>query len=191
MVDPLETLGYAVNELHGVVASMDDSQMSTVTNCAPWTVRQLASHALNNQLLWAGLVTDEHLVSMEDTMAAVPCEGDLVPIADDVVARVSKMWATEGVMERICATPFGEVPGSVVILFPTVDAAAHSWDLAISVGRAFEFVPEAIPAISAVVEATCTDAAREMGLIRAATTPPADATATEGLMALAGRTIPR
>jgi hypothetical protein len=30
-----------------------------------------------------------------------------------------------------------------------------------------------------------------MGLIRPPTTPPEDATATEGLMALAGRTIPR
>ena len=74
-MDPLETLMYAVNELHGAVASIDDAQMSIVTNCAPWTVRQLASHALNNQLLWAGLVADEHLVSMQDTMAGVPREG--------------------------------------------------------------------------------------------------------------------
>ena len=190
-MDQLETLLYAVNELHGVVASIDDAQMDTVTNCAPWTVRQLASHALNNQLLWAGLVTDQHLVSMQDTMAAVPREGDLLPIADDVLAGVSRMWATDGVMERIYATPFGELPGSVVILFPTVDAAAHSWDLATSLHRSFEIAPAATPAISAVVEATCNDAAREMGLIRPATTPPADATATERLMALAGRTIPR
>lgn len=191
MVDPLETLMYAVNELHGAVASIDDAQMSIVTNCAPWTVRQLASHALNNQLLWAGLVADEHLVSMQDTMAGVPREGDLMPIADDVVAAVSRMWAAEGVMERVYTTPFGELPGSVVILFPTVDAAAHTWDLATSLRRPFEFAPEATPAISAVVEATCTDVAREMGLILPPTTPPDDATATEGLMALAGRTIPR
>ncbi len=190
-MDPLETLVYAVDELHGAVASIDDAQMGMVTNCAPWTVRQLASHALNNQLLWAGLVADEHLVSMEDTMAGVPREGDLVPIADDVVAAVSRMWAAEGVMERVYATPFGELPGSVVILFPTVDAAAHSWDLATSLRRPFEFTPEATPAISAVVAATCTDVARDMGLIRPPTTPPDDATATEGLMALAGRTIPR
>ena len=55
-----------------MVASIDDSQMGTVTNCEPWTVRQLASHALNNQLLWAGLVTGQQLVSMEDTMGGAP-----------------------------------------------------------------------------------------------------------------------
>ena len=58
--------------------------METVTNCEPWTVRQLASHALNNQLLWAGLVTGQQLVSVEDTMGAVPYEGDLAAFADDV-----------------------------------------------------------------------------------------------------------
>ena len=67
---PLVTLGYALNELIGVVAALDDSQMDTVTNCAPWTVRQLASHAVNNQLLWAGIVTGEDLVSAEITKGA-------------------------------------------------------------------------------------------------------------------------
>ena len=50
---------------------------------------------------------------------------------------------------------------------------------------------EAIPSISAVVEQTCTDGARAMGIIKAATEPPADATDTERLMAAAGRTIRR
>ena len=30
-----------------------------VTNCPPWTVRRLASHALKNQLFWAGSVTGQ------------------------------------------------------------------------------------------------------------------------------------
>ena len=47
-MNQLATLRYALNELTGVVAALDESQMDTVTNCAPWTVRQLASHAVNN-----------------------------------------------------------------------------------------------------------------------------------------------
>ncbi len=49
------------------------------TNCAPWTVRRLASHALNNQLLWAGLVTGQQLVTTEVAMGAVAIDGDLGP----------------------------------------------------------------------------------------------------------------
>ncbi len=162
-----------------------------MTNCEPWTVRRLASHALNNQLLWAGLVTGQQLVSVEDTMGAVPYEGDLAPFADDVAARAMAMWSTDGVLEAMHATPFGELPGSVVITFATIDALAHAWDLSSSVGRAIEFEPQAMPSISAIVEATCTDDVRAMGLIKAATEPPTDATDTERLMAVAGRTIRR
>src|SRR6266496_3638194 len=66
-MDQLATLAYALEELRGVVARLDDAHMDIVTNCEPWTVRRLASHALNNQLLWAGLVTGQELVSAEDT----------------------------------------------------------------------------------------------------------------------------
>ena len=135
---PLATLGYAL-KLTGVVAALDDSQMDTVTNCAPWTVRRLASHAVNNQLLWAGIVTDQDTVSPEDTMGAVAYDGDLAPFADDAARRALAMWGTEGVLERMHATPFGELPGSTVINFAIVDAVAHSWDLSASVGNAIEF----------------------------------------------------
>lgn len=187
----LATFKYALNELTGVVAALDDSQMDTVTNCAPWTVRQLASHAVNNQLLWAGMVTGKDLVSAEVAMGAVAYDGDLEPFADDAARQALALWGTEGVLEGMHVTPFGELPGSTVIYFAIVDAVAHSWDLSASVGHAIEFTPEEIPTISAVVAATCTDAARAIGLIQPATEPPADATETERLMAAAGRTIPR
>src|SRR3954466_10682799 len=112
-MDQLATLEYALDELRGVVATLDDSEMGTVTNCQPWTVRQLASHALNNQLLWAGLVTGNQLVSVEDTMGAVPIPGDLAPVADDVVARTLALWRTDGVLEKMHATPAGDLPGAV------------------------------------------------------------------------------
>jgi len=190
-MDELATLEYAVEELRRTVASLDDSHMDTVTNCEPWTVRRLASHALNNQLLWGGLVTGQHLVSVEDTMGAVPLEGDLAPIADDVAARALAMWHTPGVLEAIHATPFGELPGSVVITFATIDAVAHAWDLSATVGRAIEIEPGALPSISTIVNTICTDDVRAMGVIKAATEPPADATDTERLMAFAGRSINR
>jgi uncharacterized protein (TIGR03086 family) len=186
-MDPLATLEYALDELRAVVATLDDSQMDMVTNCEPWTVRRLASHALNNQLLWAGMVGGQDLVSAGDTMGAVPIEGDLAALADEIVERALAIWRGDGVLETMHATPFGELPGDVVVNFPTVDAIAHAWDLSASVGHPIDFKPDAIPAISAVVKATCTDAARAAGLIRPATELPPDASDTERLVAAAGR----
>jgi uncharacterized protein (TIGR03086 family) len=190
-MDEMTTLRYAVAELRRVVDGLDEAQMDVVTNCAPWTVRQLASHALNNQLVWAGMATGQELVSFADTMNAVPHDGDLSELAGDVAEQAMEAWSGDGVLQAMLTTPFGELPGSVVITFPTIDAIAHAWDLAASIGQPIEFDAQAMPSISAVVAATCNDAARDHGLIKAATQPPADATETERLMALAGRTIKR
>src|SRR4051794_35774646 len=112
-MNQLATLEYSLAELRSVVGSLDDAEMDKVTNCEPWTVRRLASHALNNQLRWAGVITGEALVSVEDTMAAVPIEGDLGPVADQVGERVMALWRGDGVMQATHLTPFGERPGSV------------------------------------------------------------------------------
>lgn len=187
----MATLEFGVNELRKQVAALRDTQMDVVSNCDPWTVRQLASHALNNQLLWSGLVTGKETVSFEETMGAVPHEGDLAQYADEAAQRSLGMWRTDGVLEQVHATPFGQLPGSVVINFPTIDAVCHAWDLAASIGQPIEFPPEMIPAISEVVAATCTDAVRETGLIQAVAPTQPDATDTERLMAQAGRSLPR
>jgi uncharacterized protein (TIGR03086 family) len=190
-VDHLQTLDYALEELRRVVGTLDETAMDGPTNCEPWTVRRLASHALNNQLVWAGLVTGQQLVALDDAMGAVPIDGDLGPIADDVTARAGELWRSDGVLEAMHTTPFGELPGEVVIDFAIIDAAAHAWDLSVSVGSPLEFEQGHIPVLTDVVAATCTDAAREIGLIKSPTQVPDDATDTERLMSAAGRSIPR
>jgi uncharacterized protein (TIGR03086 family) len=189
-MEQLATLEFGLGELRREVRAIDDSEMDTVTNCAPWTIRRLASHALNNQLLWAGLVTNQHTVSAEDTMGAVPYDGDLRSYADEVTERTLAMWHSPHVLSAVHETPFGQLPGSVVINFPTIDALCHAWDLSASLGRAIEFPAEWVPALTAVVEATCNDAAREHGLIKDVVPVAENASNTDRLMARAGRARP-
>lgn len=190
-MDRLDTLEYGLGELRHVIGTLDDSVMDDPTNCESWSVRRLASHALNNQLVWAGLVTGQQLVAVEDAMGAVAIAGDLRPVADDITTRAIALWRTDGILDALHSTPFGELPGSAVIDFAIIDAAAHSWDLSTSIRRPFEFDPAQIPALAEVVAATCTDAARDHGLIKPAPEVPADATDTERLMSAAGRAIRR
>jgi len=189
-MDDLTLLSQAEYELGRVVAELDAGEMDVPSNCPPWTVRRLASHAIKNQLFWAGLVTGHDLMPQAEAMAAVPYEGELAPVAADVVPRVLELWHTDGVMTATHATPFGDLPGAVVINFALIDAAAHAWDVSASVGRAIEFPPEWIPGMTQVVELTCNDHTIEIGLVKPPTTPPPDATDTQRLMAAAGRTIP-
>jgi uncharacterized protein (TIGR03086 family) len=190
-MEQVDLLEYSLAELQTQVVALDAADLDVVSNCDPWSVRQLASHALNNQLLWAGLVVGEETVSVEDTMGGVPIEGDLAPVARDACERSLAMWRTPGVLDASHLTPFGELPGSVVINFAIIDALCHAWDLGASVGRPIEFVTARIPAISGVVDATCTDAVREQGLIKPAPEVAAGASDTERLMAQAGRALAR
>ena len=190
-MDRLHTLDYSLGELRAVIEGLDDSVMDEPTNCDPWTVRRLASHALNNQLLWAGLVTGQSLVSVADAMGAVPIDGELDTVAAEVPSRVMSLWRSEGILDAVHATPFGELPGSVVIDFAIIDAAAHAWDLATSVGRPLDFDPAELGTLADVVAATCNGVAIEHGLIKPPAEPPADATETERLMAASGRSITR
>jgi uncharacterized protein (TIGR03086 family) len=187
-MDGMQTLEFAVNALQREVEALDDSQMGLGTNCDPWTVRQLASHALDNQLFWGGIVTGQQHVLMENVKAAVPHEGDLADYAGEVSQRAMAMWGTEGVLPALHVTPFGELPGAVIISFATIDALCHAWDLSASLGRPWEFPDEAIPTLTALVEMTCTDAVRAGGLIKDVAEVGPDATVTDKLMAQAGRT---
>jgi uncharacterized protein (TIGR03086 family) len=190
-MDHLTLREHAEGQLVEVIHRLDEAEMDVVTNCPPWTVRRLASHALKNQLVWAGSAADQQLMPLDEAMGAVPYDGDLGPVADDVAARVLELWHGDGVMTTEHDTPFGRLPGAVVVDFAIIDAAAHAWDLSASLGRAVDFPAETIPAMTDVVALTCTEQAIELGLIKPPTEPPADATDTERLMAAAGRTIPR
>jgi uncharacterized protein (TIGR03086 family) len=189
-MDELTLLAAAEQALSKVVAGLGADETEVVSNCPPWTVRRLASHALKNQLFWAGLVTGQELMAQEEAMAAVPYDDDLAPIAGDVTTHVLQLWQTDGVLGALHDTPFGELPGSVVVNFALVDAAAHAWDLTASLGRPLEFPAEWIPGMTSVVALTCTEHAVGIGLIKPPVDPPADATPTQRLMAAAGRTIP-
>ena len=92
-MDHLTLLAYAEDELNQVITGLDEAEMDAVTNCPPWTVRRLASHVLKNQLFWAGTVTGQKLMALDESMAAVPYEGDLAPIADEVTAQALRAVA--------------------------------------------------------------------------------------------------
>jgi uncharacterized protein (TIGR03086 family) len=188
-MDHLTLLARAEDELNGVVAQIVDDEMDVVSNCPPWTIRRLASHVLKNQLFWAGAVTGQQLMELDESMGAVPYEGDLAPISAEVTALAAQLWRSDGVMTAQHQTPFGVLPGAVVVDFAVIDAAAHAWDLSASLGRAIEFPPEWIPAMTEVVALTCTEHTIELGLVKPPTMPPLDATDTERLMAAAGRVI--
>src|SRR4051795_6252782 len=112
-MDDLTLLTRTVNQLDRVIGGLDAQEMDRDTNCPPWTVRRLASHVLKNQLFWAGCVTGQQLMQLEESMGAIPYDGDLEPISAEVTGRALTLWHGDGVMTAHHDTPFGVLPGSV------------------------------------------------------------------------------
>src|SRR4051794_13562261 len=96
-------------------------------------------------------------MTLEESMGAVPYDGDLASITDEVIPRVLDLWRSDGVMTAQHDTPFGVLPGTVVVDFAIIDAAAHAWDLSASLGRAIDFPADTLAAMADVVALTCTD----------------------------------
>src|SRR4051794_35700418 len=106
--EPHAMLRLALDQLHDVVVSLDPTEMDAITNCGPWTVRRLASHALNNQLLWGGLVAGQAIVSPEETTSATPVDGDVAAFADVVRDRAIALWSGDEVLTSTHTTPMGQ-----------------------------------------------------------------------------------
>ena len=121
--------------------------MDVVSNCPPWTVRRLASHVLKNQLFWAGSVTGQELMALDESMGAVPYDGDLgADRRRGHRPRVLRAVAQRRRDDRAATTRrSASLPGAVVVDFAIIDAVAHAWDLSASVGRAIEFPAEIDP----------------------------------------------
>lgn len=186
-MDPVETLSKCLDNLRGTVASVPADEWDTVTNCEPWTADVLLGHALASQQLWLGAVDGDERVSLGAVMSPEPVGGDRLARVDAVIADAIATWRTPGVLERDLTGPFGTLPGSATLVFPSIDALAHTWDLASSVGLDPELSPEMLEIGEALVAAAVNDTTRSFGLFAEPPTLPDDATDTDRLMAKAGR----
>src|SRR3954452_18477250 len=119
-MDHLMLLERSATQLVDVIDRLDESEMDVVTNCPPWTVRRLAVHALKNQLFWAGSVTGQDLIALEESMGAVPYDDELAPIASAVSTQAVELWHTDWIMKAHSDTPLSSLPGAVVVNFALV-----------------------------------------------------------------------
>ena len=191
-MDQLALLTYSEDLLDRVVRGLADDEMEVDSNCPPWTIRHLASHALKNQLFWAGSVVGEDLMPLEESMAAVPYEGDL----GEISARRDRAGGGAVAPRRghDCGTPHA-------VRRPARSGGRqlrHRRRCRPCLGRVGKprprdrVHPRDGPArLTDVFALTCNDHTVELGLIKPPTEPPADATDTERLLASAGRTIAR
>ncbi len=122
-----DALTEATGLVSGLVAGLTPEHREMTTPCKQWTVHDLVNHMVNTSKAVAAMTTAD--------MSTMPAEGvDHLPQGplngwndgkDAITAA-----ATGENLEALRQTPFGEVPGAMVLSVGVADLLTHGWDLA-------------------------------------------------------------
>jgi uncharacterized protein (TIGR03086 family) len=184
----LITLQQACATTDRIVAGIADNQMALPTPCDQWDVRALLNHLLGTLTLGQALLSDNSPI-----VAMAPGE---LPASDLVGDDPHKAYrlGVEGLLhaaagdalDRVHATPFGDMPGRILGGFTTLDILVHGWDLATATGQQAALDDDLAETVLAFAQQTITADTRAPR-IGPEISVPSDATATDRLVAFLGR----
>ncbi len=141
------------------VESVRTSDLDRPTPCAAWTLGDLLAHMTVQHQGFAaaarGQGADEAVWKAERVSDAVRTDpaGTYAAAAHDVLGA----FAQDGVLQTMFALPeFGPgatFPGALAIGFHFVDYVVHGWDVAASLGAAYELPDDVVTAVVPLVMA--------------------------------------
>lgn len=184
----LTTMQGACASTERIIERVQADQLAAPTPCTEWDVRSLLDHIVGTLQLGASLLSGAApIVAMAP--GGLP-DGDLV--GDDAVkayrlgVEMLLASATDEALDGTHATPFGEMPGTMLAGFTTLDVLVHGWDLAKATGQDATLDEQLADQVLGFAHQTLTDDTRGTR-IAPAITVAADASATDRLVAFLGR----
>jgi uncharacterized protein (TIGR03086 family) len=184
----LTTMQRACASTDRIIEAVTPDHYDLATPCAEWSTRALLNHVLGTLALGAGLLADaEPTVNMvpgglpdEDLVGSDPVKAYRVGV-DELLAAAGRDALT-----RTHATPLGDMPGSVLGGFTTLDIAVHGWDLARATGQQANLDDDLAGEVLAFARQTITDTTRAPRIGPEVAAGPR-ASATDRLVAFLGR----
>lgn len=181
----VEQLGCAFDAVAGLIGNIRAGQWSAPTPCTDWTVRQVVSHLIGMNRVFAALLAGE---PPPPRLSADHAEGDLVGAYRASAAALQAAFSRPGVLERTYQGPLGSATGAERLQIRLYDLLAHGWDLARATEQPVD-LPDGLAEQSlAFAQAQLTDRARP-GRFGPAQTVTGPAPAIERLAAFLGRPV--
>jgi uncharacterized protein (TIGR03086 family) len=184
----LATMQRACASTDRILEGVSAEHYDMPTPCVDWNTRALLNHVLGTLALGAGLLSD-----VEPTVRMAPGslpDADLVgedPLKVYRVAVDGLLTAAGGdALSRSHSTPLGDMPGSVLGGFTTLDIAVHGWDLAKATGQHAELDDALADEVLAFARQAITDTTRAPRIGPEVAAGP-QASATDRLVAFLGR----
>lgn len=182
-----QPLEQAIAVAKGVLANVNDDQMSAATPCASWDVAALINHMVGGQGFFAAAVNGQPPTAAEGDVT----EGDYRAAFDAAGAECIAAFSADGAMDSIVKAPFGDMPAQAFMGLALTDTFQHAWDLAKATGQSTDLAPEMAEMLLSASRASISDNFRgDEGAPFGAEQPCDDhATAADRLAAFLGRSV--
>ena len=181
-----DALTEATGLVDGLVAGLTPAHREMKTPCKEWTVHDLVNHMVNTSKTVAAMASAD--------MSAMPTEGtDHLPEGplngwnDGRAAIVAA--ATGENLSALRETPFGEVPGAMVVSVGVADLLTHGWDLARATDQSIAPSDDLVAFGRQTWEMVIQPEARNGDAFDAEQPCADDASAIDKLAAFTGRTV--
>jgi uncharacterized protein (TIGR03086 family) len=150
-MDDLAALGCATDEFRRWLAAVTTEQWQSPTDCDEWDVTALVTHVVGGnkmaELLLHGADAKQSLAGAEAVAGT-----DLTAAFESTSAEQIAAFAEDGALDRLTHHVAMDMPGSMLLMFRTLDLGLHGWDLATSIGADATLDPDLVDSIWARVE---------------------------------------
>jgi uncharacterized protein (TIGR03086 family) len=181
----VERLGRAFDAVGGLISNIRADQWSAPTPCTDWTVRQVVTHLIGMNRVFAALLADQ---PPPPRPSADHVEEDPVSAYFDSAAALQAAFGRPGVLERAYPGPLGTATGAERLKIRLYDLLAHGWDLAQATEQPADLPDDLAAQSLAFARTQLTEQARP-GRFGPAQTVAEQAPAIERLVAFLGRPV--
>ena len=181
-----DALNEATGLVDGLVAGLTPEHREVETPCKQWTVHDLVNHMVNTTKVVAAMASADMSAMPAEGAEHLP-EGPLNGWNDGKAAIIAA--ATGENLTALRETPFGEVPGAMVVSVGVADLLTHGWDLARATGQAISPSDELVAFGRQTWEMVIRPEARDGDAFGAEQPCAEDASAIDKLAAFTGRAV--
>ena len=172
----------AHRDVETVARAVAAARLHDATPCPEWDVQALLNHIVFVDLLYAAVADATPLPDP----GADHTGADHVSRLHETGRLAYHAFARPGMLEQLYDSPWGQVPGAVMVQHVVNELLAHGWDLARATGQSTDLAPEAARHALGVVSTWYSDG-RPGDWYAAPQAPPADASPADRLAAYLGR----
>jgi uncharacterized protein (TIGR03086 family) len=141
--DQVDQLAEVLDATGQLISAVRDDHWNAPTPCPEWTVRDLVSHVVRGNYLFAGILAGLPPVAPPDS-SLPPAE--LVISYRDSARDLLAAFRQPGVLDRVFTVPFGTVPGNVALHLRITEVLVHGWDIARATDQRAEFPDDIVEA---------------------------------------------